>query len=94
MAYSFVFPPPLFALVNIEPQNEVDAEMPEQIEPATSSYRSDRFCNDTKPFFGANAEDSECDDAPFGEAMDNDSDPSFKSGSEHAENSEYSFSNA
>lgn len=72
----------------------MDAGMPEQIEPTIKSNDNGRFCNETKPFYGENDETSDCDDALLEATMDNDSDrdPSFKSGSEHAESSEYSFS--
>lgn len=83
-----------FVQVNIEPQNDIDAVMPEQIEPAISSNESDRFCNETKPYYEVTDEISDCDDALIEETFDNDSDPSFKSGSEHVESSEYLFSNA
>lgn len=70
----------------------METDMPEHMEPAISSNESDRFRNETKPFYGEKNEISDCDDALLEETMDNDSDPSFKSGSEHAESSKYSLS--
>lgn len=91
MIYYFFY----FIQVNIEPQNDMkDAEMPEQMEPVISSNDSDTFCDETKPFYGGdNNGISEFDDALVGETMDNDSDPSFKDGSDHAGSSEYLFLN-
>lgn len=80
--------------VHIESQNDADTEMPEQMEPAISLNENDKFCNESKPFYGDSNEVSGFDDDLLEEAMDNDSDPSFKSGSEHAESSEYLFLNA
>lgn len=73
----------------------MDAEMPEPSGPAAiSSTESDKFRNETKPFYGEANEISEFDDDLLEEAADHDSDPSFKSGSEHAASSEYLCTNA
>lgn len=59
-------------------------------EPMSSYNEGDVFCDEAKPFCSGDNEMSEFDDALVDETMDNDSDPSFKGGSDHG-NSEYIF---
>lgn len=67
-----------------------DAETPpEQMEPVISSNETATFCDETKPFYDDNNDVSELDNALVEETMDNDSDPSFKGGSDHGGSSEY-----
>lgn len=81
-----------FIQVIIEPQSYTkDVGSSRETERAMSHNENDAFCDDIKPIDDSYNENTEFDVAQDDETMDNDSDPSFKSGSDHAVSSEYSF---
>lgn len=73
-----------FVEVNIEPSIDTkDVEMPEQIQSVVSSNGSDTFFNESKSFYNDALDEETNDDDLVEDAIDNDSDPSFKGGSEY-----------
>lgn len=57
-------------------------------EPVGGYSENDTFCDEAKPFFNDNNDISQMNDAMGEETMDNDSEPSFTGGNDHADSSE------
>lgn len=72
----------------------LNAGIPDQMEPMVSFNENAKFPNELKSFDDDSNEVSGFDDALLVEPMDdNNSDASFKAGSDHADSSKYFLSN-